>query len=575
MTHETAVTRPRAEVPAPSNLKVEYGSDVIAQMLRALDVSYVALNPGASYRGLHDSLVNSLGNRDPQLVLALHEGHAVAVAHGFAKVTGRAMAVALHSNVGLMHGTMGMFNAWCDRAPMIVLGATGPVDAAERRPWIDWIHTSRDQGAMVRGHVKWDDQPASPAAACEAMLRASWLTNTVPKAPVYLNFDAGMQEAPLAADVPLPDPARFRPAALPGLSDAQLAQAAAMLRAARAPVILLGRAGRDPAGWQARVALAEALAATVVTDSKLAVGFPTAHPLHAGYEEQARPALAGADLILSLDWVDLAGTLRSAGVGPAPAARIVQVTLDHQLHNGANMDHQALPPVDLFLPADPDTAVQALARHLGAAASRPFDAPDPPSFEADGSPLTVARIARALRAALEGVPNALCRIPGGWDHRDWPLADPLDYLGSNGGAGLGGSAGIAVGCALGLRHVGSDRLAVGVFGDGDFLMGSSALWTAAHYGLGLLCVIANNRRYHGDVVHQGKVAEMRSRNLGNRTVGLDITEPDIDFSALAASTGGIGFGPVERDHDLPAVLAEAVAAAAAGRVVIVDVRTGP
>ena len=140
-----------------------YGSDCVAEVIRALGIPFVALNPGASFRGLHDSLVNHLGNRDPQMLLCLHEEHAVAIAHGWAKVTGRPMAVALHSNVGLMHGTMAIYNAWCDRVPMLVIGATGPVDAAKRRPWIDWIHTARDQGALVRNFTKWDDQPASPA----------------------------------------------------------------------------------------------------------------------------------------------------------------------------------------------------------------------------------------------------------------------------------------------------------------------------------------------------------------------------------------------------------------------------
>src|SRR5688500_16638276 len=163
--------------PQPENL---WGSDAIAAMLRALDIPYLALNPGASYRGLHDSIVNYLGNERPQMLLCLHEEGAVAIAHGYAKVTGRAMGAIVHSNVGLMHATMAIFNAWCDRMPVIVLGATGPVDAVKRRPWIDWIHTARDQGALVRGYVKWDDQPASPGAAREALMRAMWIANTTP-----------------------------------------------------------------------------------------------------------------------------------------------------------------------------------------------------------------------------------------------------------------------------------------------------------------------------------------------------------------------------------------------------------
>ena len=155
-----------------------FGSDVVAETLRALEIPYIALNPGSSYRGLHDSLVNHLGNRAPQMLLCLHEEHAVAIAHGYAKVTGKPLAAAVHANVGLMHASMAMFNAWCDRVPIIVLGATGPVDAPKRRPWIDWIHTARDQGALVRPFTKWDDQPASAEAARESLLRAAWLATT-------------------------------------------------------------------------------------------------------------------------------------------------------------------------------------------------------------------------------------------------------------------------------------------------------------------------------------------------------------------------------------------------------------
>src|SRR4249920_2130687 len=171
-----AIERPN---PAGTNAP-GFGSDVVAETLRDLDIPYVALNPGASYRGLHDSLVNYLGNAAPQMLLCLHEESAVAIAHGYGKVTGRAMAAALHWNVGLMHATMAIFNAWCDRMPVLLLGATGPVDAPKRRPWIDWIHTARDQGALIRDYTKWDDQPASAEAARESMLRAYWLANSAP-----------------------------------------------------------------------------------------------------------------------------------------------------------------------------------------------------------------------------------------------------------------------------------------------------------------------------------------------------------------------------------------------------------
>jgi acetolactate synthase-1/2/3 large subunit len=145
----------------PSNRR--FGSDAIADVLRQLDITYMAMNPGASFRGLHDSLVNHLGNERPQMLVCLHEEHAIGIAHGYAKVAGQAMAAAIHANIGVMHASMGIFNAWCDRVPMLILGATGPMDAARRRPGIDWQHTARDQGAMIRDYIKWDAGPGAVA----------------------------------------------------------------------------------------------------------------------------------------------------------------------------------------------------------------------------------------------------------------------------------------------------------------------------------------------------------------------------------------------------------------------------
>ena len=317
-----------------------FGSDVIADTLRALEIPFIALNPGASYRGLHDSIVNFLGNETPQMLLCLHEESAVAVAHGYAKVTGKPMAAAVHSNVGLFHATMAIFNAWCDRQPVIVLGATGPVDAVKRRPWIDWIHTARDQGAIVRNYTKWDDQPASPAAAREALLRAAWIAGTAPRGPVYVNLDAEVQEAKLPEPLAPIQAARFMPPASPTASAELIENAAAILKAAKHPVMLMGRVSRSVEAWNERVALAETLNAKVISDLKIGCGFPTDHPLHAGAPAsnamvpEAIAAIKAADVILALDWVDLGGALRNALGQEGPKAKIISISADFHVHNG-------------------------------------------------------------------------------------------------------------------------------------------------------------------------------------------------------------------------------------------------
>ena len=563
--------------PVPAGVNAAgFGSDVVADALRATDIPYIALNPGASYRGFHDSLVNYLGNERPQMLLCLHEESAIAIAHGYAKVTGKAMAAAVHSNVGLMHGTMAIFNAWCDRMPMVILGATGPVDAVKRRPWIDWIHTARDQGALVRGYTKWDDQPASPVAAREAVLRANWIANTAPRGPTYVNLDAEMQESKLSEPVAPIDAKRFMPPVEGAAPTDHIKAAAELLQGAKRPVILAGRTSRDVDAWKARVVLAERLNALVVTDLKIAASFPTAHHLHAGapggtaLAPEAADAIRGADVILSLDWLDVAGTFKTVG---NVTAKVIQVSVDHRLHNGWSMDYQGLPPVDVFIDCEPDIAVRALLASLGpgparGAAARAKDFPTP-----TGDKLTVDHLAVALRKAVGERPTSLTHVSLSWNGANWAFDHPLDYLGSDGGGGVGGGPGISVGAALALKD--SGRLPVAVCGDGDFLMGVTALWTAAHYRIPLLIVVANNRSFFNDELHQERVARMRNRPVENRWVGQRISEPDIDLAGMARAQGAQGFGPVASIAELAPMFAKAIATVEAGAVAVVDVRVEP
>ncbi len=564
--------------PVPAGVNAPgFGSDVVADALRALDIPYIALNPGASYRGLHDSLVNYLGNERPQMLLCLHEESAVAIAQGYAKVTGKAMAAAVHSNVGLMHATMAFFNAWCDRMPMVVLGATGPVDATKRRPWIDWIHTARDQGALVRGYTKWDDQPASPVAAREAVLRAAWIANTAPRGPTYVNLDAEMQESKLSEPVPPIDAKRYMPEVESAPSAEAIKQAAELLRPAKRPVILAGRVSRSEKAWDERIQLAERLNARVVTDLKVATAFPTDHPLHAGapggtaVAAEAAEAIRAADVILSLDWVDIAGTFKH--VGGKVAAKVVQVSVDHRLHNGWSMDYQGLPPVDVLIACDPDAGVPALLAALGPTGPRAVTTHTHEFPKLAEGKLTVDHLADALRRAVGARPTTLTSLSLSWNGASWPFHHPLDYIGSNGGGGVGGGPGISVGAALALKN--SGRLAIGVCGDGDFMMSCTALWTAVHYKIPLLIVVANNRSFFNDELHQERVARQRNRPVENRWVGQRISEPDIDIASIARAQGAQGFGPVFEAQDLSDIFAHAIAAVENGAVAVVDVRVEP
>jgi thiamine pyrophosphate-dependent acetolactate synthase large subunit-like protein len=489
-----------------------------------------------------------------------------------------------------MHASMAIYNAYCDRVPMLIIGATGPVDAARRRPWIDWIHTSADQGALIRQYSKWDDQPGSVEAALNSLARAYSLTCDAPSAPTYVCLDVSLQEQPLTSPPAIPDVQRDQSPQSHGPDAAAVRSTQDLLSQARRPLFLLGRLSRDEQDWDRRVALAERHGALVISDLKTGAVFPSAHRLHPNAPGLFLPAesaqlIGDADLIISLDWIDLAGTISAAAAHGHPAsARIISCTTDSALHNGWSKDSFGYQPVDLSVPADPDLLVRALLETGTPAKPSEWPAGDgsgpttpPTATDGGGGDVFMHDLAEALREALadpdQDAPACLVRLPLGWAGADLEARHPLDYLGYDGGAGIGSGPGMAVGAALALE--GTGRLPVAVLGDGDFLMGGTALWTAAHYRLPLLIVVANNSCYLNDVVHQERVARQRQRPAGNSWIGQAITDPDPDLGAFARSLGFQAGEQVRDRSALPAALAAAAAAARSGQCVLVDVRVRP
>ena len=572
-----------APAPGPG-----FGSDAIADLLRALEFDYIALTPGASFRGLHDSLVNYLGNKKPKILLCVHEEHAVALAHGYARVTGRPMAVALHANVGLMHATMAIFNAWCDRIPIFMLGAVGPMDAVKRRPWVDWIHTSRDLGALIRGYTKWDDQPGSVAAALEAMVRAYRIATTAPCGPVFVNLDATIQEE-ASQNVPPPLLDRF-PAAVSGDPPADaVASVAAMLAKARRPLLMIGRVSSDPGDFDRRVQLAERFDARVLTDLKTGASFPTRHRLHPYapglyVSGDAGVLIREADVIVSLDWIDLAGSLRQACNGEMPAAKIVQCSVDQYSHNGWNMDYQSLPPTDVSILSTPDRLVSCLLAVVGERSPRPIattasmSAPAASAGTGPASPsdhISIDELARTTVDALEAHRPSYIRLPLGWPGEYCRFEHPLDYIGFDGGGGIGSGPGMAVGAALALQGKGGGRLPVAILGDGDYLMGLTALWTGVHNRVPLLVIVSNNQSFFNDELHQERVARTRGRPIENRWIGLRMDGPRMNLATLADGQGAVGLGPVRTVADLKQAIATGVARVREGALCVIDVHVAP
>jgi thiamine pyrophosphate-dependent acetolactate synthase large subunit-like protein len=579
-----------------------YGSDLVVGLLRAAGVEYVALNPGATYRGLHDSLVNYGGNRAPELVLTTHEEIAVAIAHGYAKARGAPMAAVVHDIVGLQHASMAIFNAFCDRAPVLVLGATGPMDATRRRPWIDWIHTALVQGTQVRDYVKLDDQPASVAALPEAFLRAWRVARTEPLGPVYLCLDAGLQEQALERPVTLPDVARFRPPTPPHADPQALDEAARRLAEARFPVIVVESLGRRREATAPLCRLAELLAAPLIDLAGESQGRPSVPGDHPLDMSDARHEVVGeADVILALDVTSFLSGLGETDRSTREvrflneAARVIAVSLDDYAFRSWAHTFQSLAPVDLPIAADAALTLPALvaavedrlkgdrataerqaraqriaARHTALRAEWRAAV----SLERGMSPLAPSVLAAEVWEVLKDEDWVLANGTGkGWARRLWSWRPERSYGGS-GGAGLGYGLPAALGVTL--AHRGSGKVCVNLQADGDMLYVVSGLYTAAHHRLPLLTVMFNNRTYGNDEAHQETVAKARGRPVENKVVGIRIDDPAPDFARIAQGFGVHAEGPIDTAAAVGPALRRALRVVKdEGRPALVDVITRP
>lgn len=579
--------RPEAERPAgaPRPPAPAAATDHVVDLLRALGYRYLPLTPGSSFRGLHDSVVNYGGNRDPQLLLCLHEEIAVSLAHGYAKAAGRPAAAAVHDLVGLMHASMAVYDAYADRVPLLIMGGSGPSDAARRRT-IDWTHTAHAQAELVRPFVKWDDEPAAASGFVPSLLRAHQIAGSAPAGPAYVALDTALQEeeagAPPAAEI-----SRHAPHP-PLAADADAADAAARLLAgARFPVVVGGHVGRDRRATALLTTLVEGLGAAYVDDANI-VAFPTAHPQNAG----DRAVIDEADVVLAVDLPSVAGTTgRLPARSPGPGAAVIDLSHgDLGLRSWANV-FSAPQPRAVHLLADPlrglRSLIDALPRHVLAAHRDDVLArvrsrvvglrEDRAARQAaawDSSPVSPARMVGEVWSAVRDLPWLLVlRNTRSWPEGIWRFQGAGEYLGHSGGGGVGYGPGAMVGGALAARDRG--QLGVAIIGDGDLLMAPGALWTAVHYRIPMLVVVNDNQSFYNDDQHQARVARARGRPVENSWIGTGITDPAIDIAAMARSYGCWAAGPVTEPEELGPALRQAAKEAVGGAVAVVHVRTGP
>jgi acetolactate synthase-1/2/3 large subunit len=566
-------------------------SDVIVDMIKLYDFPHISLNPGASFRGLHDSLVN-YGEDEPPMLLCNHEKIAVQIAHGYAKATGRPMAAIVHNVVGLLHAPLAIYYAYIDRCPVFIMGATGPMDEGLRRPFIDWIHTAFAQGSAVRDYTKWDYQPGSIHGVPDSFARAYSIMMTEPTGPVYMVYDAGLQEAELTEDIPIPPPSAIKTPPRIAAEPALIEAAAEMLTAADYPVLLTEYAARAPIGYEPTVALAEAAGAPVFDINKR-LGFPNRHPLSVSFHDDA---FVGADLVAALDVVDwtrgshkLNRQTREVENVLAPACKWIDIGFaDIEISKWAT-DYNKHNDWDLRILADTATAIPALTEAVARRADgdvalarrieerkRAVAAKHEAQWAAwqqqvadewDEMPMRETRLAAEVWQAIREEDWVLTagtlkdRVQKVWDF-DTPYRHPGRELGT--ATQIGMSLGVA------LAYKGTGKLVVDLQPDGDLMFDLGALWMAARYDFPFLIVMYNNRAYYNDWAHQISVAKKRGTDEGRAYIGMDIEGPEPDFAPIARGLGWHAEGPIEDPAELGPALARAIAQVKSGTPALVD-----
>ena len=587
-----APTAPQ-EAPAPGEKIIgRPGSDFMVDVIKSTGIEYIASNPASSFRSLHESIVNYGGNRKPEFLTCMHEESSVAMAHGYAKAAGKPMGVLAHGTVGLQHAAMAVYNAWCDRVP-VMLFAGNFMDAANRRPGVEWYHCVQDPAGMLRDYLKWDDQPASLQSFAESTIRAYKIAMTPPMEPVLITADGMLQEHPIEDEAKLVVP-KLRLTAPPQGEAGALKEAAKMLVAAESLVIVADRAARTQEGVTRMVALAEALNAPVV-DLGSRMNFPTTHYLCRS--EDGRALVREADAVLFLEVADPWGVLNTISDPhheyrrfAKPDVKVIHITLSDHLMKSNYQDMQRFCPCDLSISGDAEATLPALTeavqREIGGArksalagrteklrtAQREMKARTRAAAANgfDATPVSTARLSAELWSVLKNEKWCLAesRLLS-WSARLWPATEHYNFLGHAGAAGVGYTAPAAVGAALANRDKGIVTAVIQP--DGDLMYAPGILWTAAHHKIPILMLMHNNRAYHQEVMHLQKMAGLHNRRMDTAKIGTAIEDPNIDYAKLASAQGVWSEGPITNPGDIGAALGRAMAVVKRGEPALVDV----
>jgi acetolactate synthase-1/2/3 large subunit len=576
------------------------GSDFMVDIIKSLGIEYVCSVAGSSFRALHESVINYGGNSNPEFISCCHEESSVAMAHGYAKIEGKPLCIFAHGTVGLQHASMAIYNAYCDRVPVyIVIGNN--LDATMRdSAYGEWPHSVQDAAAMVRDYVKWDDVPISLQHFAESAVRAYKIAMTPPMAPVLLVADSELQENPVPAETTLHIP-KLTLAAPPQGDSGSVAEAARLLVQAQNPLIVVDRYARTQAGIDLLVELAETLQAPVI-DQAGRMNFPTRHPLNQSSRRSA--VVANADVIMGLEATDFWSALntmhdqvrRTSRPIMKSDAKLISITTG-DLYTKANyQDFYRYTGVDLAMAADAEATLPSLIEETkrlitadrkralqdrGAKLASAHDhaleqARTDATYAWDASPVSTGRLCAELWAQIKDEDwslVSLLRHFSWWPLRLWPFDKHYQYIGVQGGGGIGYNAPASVGAALANKKHG--RLSVSIQDDGDLLFAPAVLWTAAHHRIPLLSVMHNNRAYHEELMHVQRMANRHNRGVDRAHIGTTFEDPNMDFAKLAQSMGVYAEGPITDPNEIAPALRRAIAVVKRGEPALLDVVTQP
>jgi benzoylformate decarboxylase/acetolactate synthase-1/2/3 large subunit len=567
------------------------GSDFMVDVIKATGIEYIASNPGSSFRSLQESIVNYGGNKKPEFLTCMHEETSVGMAHGYAKAAGKPMGMMAHGTVGLQHAAMAVYNAWCDRVP-VVMFAGNFLDADKRRPGVEWYHCVQDPAALLRDFIKWDDQPLSLQHFAESVMRAYKIATTVPMGPVLITADGVLAEGAINDEKKLRIP-KLTLSIPPQGDSGAVSEAAKLLAAAQNPVILADRACRSQEGVKGLVELAETLNAPVI-DIGGRMNFPKNHYLCRSADR--RRLVGEADVALLLEVADPWGQFNTVSdphheyrrLGK-PDVKVIHISLGDTLTKSNYQDMQRFMPVDLPISGDAQATLPSLiqaVKHATSLARRSAvvertaklraehqrmkeRARNAASVGWDASPCSTARMSAQLYNVIKNDKWCLAVSSVQWNRNLWPATEYYNFIGGSGGAGQGYGAAAAVGAALANRDKGI--VTVSIEGDGDLMYAPGALWTAAHHKIPLLMTVHNNRAYHQEVMHLQKMAGLHNRRMDTAAIGTTIENPNIDFAKLAQSMGVWAEKPITDPAAIGPALSRALAVVKRGEPALVDV----